>query len=305
VSTDQTSMGQTGTDQTAPERNGVTLAYRTAGSPDGVPLLLVHGLATQLVLWHEELVAALVKRGFYVVTFDNRDIGRSTHLHDAPTPDVMAAIFSGDTSSASYDLSDMAADAVGLLDHLGIEQTHVLGVSMGGMIAQTIAVDHPARVLTLTSVMSTPSPKIGSPTQAASAVLLAAPATSREEAVSRALETYRVIGSPGFPLDEAWLSDVAGQSYDRGYDPTGVARQLLAIHASGDRTEALRALSLPTLVFHGEDDPLVQLPGGHATAEAIPGARLVVVPGMGHNLPSEIWPQLLDEVSALVAQSAR
>ncbi len=280
--------------QHAPERNGVTVAYETSGPSDGMPLLLVHGLATQMLLWHEDLVTELHDRGFFVLRFDNRDIGLSTHLRDAPYPDVMAALTTGDTSSASYRLEHMADDAIGLLDHLGIDRAHVVGVSMGGMIAQTIAIEHPDRALSLTSIMSTPSPLIGAPTQAASAVLFAPPATTREEAVARVLETYRVIGSPGYPLDEQWLSEVAGLSYDRGYDPLGVARQLLAIHASGDRTPGLRSLTVPTLVIHGEDDPLVQVAGGQATAEAVPNSTLLVVPGMGHNLPREVWPQILD-----------
>jgi pimeloyl-ACP methyl ester carboxylesterase len=283
--------------QHAPERNGVRLAYETSGPRDGMPLLLVHGLATQMLLWHEDFLAGLVDRGFFVVRFDNRDIGLSTHLHDAPYPDVMAALTAGDTSSASYRLEDMADDAVGLLDHLGLDAAHVVGVSMGGMIAQTVAIEHPDRVLSLTSIMSTPSPAIGAPTQAATAVLLAPPATSREEAVERAVTTYRVIGSPGYPLDEQWLREVAGASYDRGYDPLGVARQLMAIHASGDRTPGLRQLRVPTLVIHGEDDPLVQVAGGRATAEAVPDSRLLVLPGMGHNLPRELWPTILDALT--------
>lgn len=288
-----------------PPRDGVSLAYDVSGPADGPPLLLVHGLATQLVAWPAELVDGFVERGFRVVRFDNRDIGLSTHLADAPPPDVLAALTTGDTSSASYRLEDMADDAVGLLDHLGIDAAHVLGVSMGGMIAQTIAIRHPARVRTLTSVMSTPSPHLGAATNEALAVLLAPPATSREEAQERSVMTFKVIGSPGFPLDEDWLRSVAGQAWDRAYDPTGVARQLMAIHASGDRSDALREVRVPTLVFHGADDPLVQLEGGQATAAAVPDAKLVVVPGMGHDLPRGVLPQLLDEVQELAASTAR
>ena len=277
----------------------VEIAYETFGDEGDRPLLLVMGLATQMLAWHEDLCRELVSRGFFVVRFDNRDIGLSTHLHDAPPPNVMAAL-GGDTSSASYTLEDLADDAVGLLDGLGVTRpAHVVGASMGGMIAQTIAVRHPARVASLTSIMSTPSPKIGPPTQAAAATLFAPPATNREEAVQRALSTYRVIGSPGYPLDEQWLAGVAGEAYDRAYDPLGVARQLLAIHASGDRTPGLRELDVPTLVVHGEDDQLVQVEGGRATAAAVPGAELLVVPGMGHNLPRELWPQLVDRITAL------
>ena len=288
--------------QTAPA-NGIEIAYETFGDPGGRPLLLVMGLATQMLAWHEEFCGALVDRGFFVVRFDNRDIGLSTHLHDAPPPDVMAA-FTGDMSSASYTLDDMADDTVGLLDALGISAAHVVGASMGGMIAQTTAVRHPSRVLSLTSIMSTPSPKIGGATEEALAVLLAAPATSREEAVQRAIATYEVIGSPGYPLDRAWLEQIAGESYDRAYDPVGVARQLLAIHASGDRTDALRRLDVPTLVVHGKADPLVQVAGGEATAEAVPGAELLVLDGMGHNLPRELWPTIVDAIDRVAARAS-
>lgn len=278
--------------------NGIELAYESFGDDDGRPLLLVMGLATQMLAWHDEFCGSLVDRGFFVTRFDNRDIGLSTHMTDAPPPDVMAA-FGGDTSSASYALEDLADDTVGLLDALGLDSAHVVGASMGGMIAQTVATRHPARTRSLTSIMSTPSPAIGSPTDAALAVLLAAPATNREEAVERAISTYRVIGSPGYPLDEQWLSGVAGESYDRGYDPVGVARQLLAIHASGDRTSALAGVTAPTLVIHGEDDPLVQVAGGKATAAAVPGSELLVLPGMGHNLPRELWPTFVDAIVAV------
>lgn len=280
--------------QTTPA-NGIEIAYETFGDRSDRPLLLVMGLGTQMLAWHEDLCAALADRGFFVVRFDNRDVGLSTHLHDAPAPNVMAAL-GGDLSSASYRLEDLADDTAGLLDALSIDAAHVVGASMGGMVAQTLALTHRSRVRSLTSIMSTPSPKVGSPTAEALAVLLSAPAGSREEAVSRTITTYGVIGSPGYPLDEAWLSQIAGESYDRGYDAAGVARQLLAIHASGDRTEGLRALDVPTLVVHGAADPLVQVEGGRATAEAVPGAELMVLEGMGHNLPRELWPQIVDGI---------
>ena len=257
------------------------------------------GLATQMLAWHDDLCADLVGRGFFVVRYDNRDVGLSTHLHDAPPPDLMAALTTGDTSSASYTLDDLADDAVGLLDALGIDAAHVVGVSMGGMVAQVLAVRHASRVRSLTSIMSTPSPSVGAPTQEAVAVLLAAPATDRASAADRAVAGYRVIGSPGFPLDEEWLRGIAMEAYDRANDPLGAARQLLAIHASGDRTVSLAAVDVPTLVVHGEDDPLVGVAGGRATAAAISGAELVTIPGMGHNLPREVWPQVLGAVQAV------
>jgi pimeloyl-ACP methyl ester carboxylesterase len=281
---------------------GMEIAYETFGEDRSRPLLLVMGLGTQMLAWHEDFCRELVDRGFFVVRFDNRDAGLSTHLHDAPTPNVMAAL-TGDTSSASYTLDDMADDAVGLLDALELESAHVVGASLGGMIAQTIAARHPDRVRSLTSIMSTPSPSIGSPTAEALAVLLAPPATNRDEAVQRVVTAYRVIGSPDYPLDEQWLRGVSGESYDRGYDPMGVARQLVAIHASGDRREALRGLDTPTLVIHGEADPLVQVEGGRATAEAVRNAELLVLPGMGHNLPRELWPAITDAIRSLAERA--
>jgi pimeloyl-ACP methyl ester carboxylesterase len=280
-----------------PERDGVRLAYQTFGMPEDPALLLVSGLGGQLIGWPPDLVEQVVQRGFFVIAFDNRDIGLSTHLHDAPDPDVHAAIHDGDTSSASYRLEDMADDAAGLLDHLGIPAAHVVGVSMGGMIAQTLAIAHPERVLTLTSIMSTPSPRLGAPTREASEVLQAPPARSREEAIERSLAGARLIGSRGFEPDLHWRRQVAGDAFDRSNDPAGVGRQLMAIHASADRTEALRSVRVPTLVIHGADDPLVQVEGGYATAEAIPSAELLVIAGMGHDLPRGAWPQVLDAVT--------
>jgi len=277
----------------------VEIAYETFGEPTDRPLLLVMGLASQMLLWHEDLCRQLVARGFFVVRFDNRDIGLSTHLHDARPANVLAAVM-GDPSSASYTLEDLADDTVGLLDGLGLtDPVHVVGASMGGMIAQTIALRHRDRVASLTSIMSTTGPGTGAPTAEATAVLLAPPARSRDEAVERSVAAYRVIGSPGYPLDEQWQRQVAGEAYDRAYDPAGVARQLVAIYASGDRTAGLRRLDVPTLVVHGEDDPLVQVEGGRATAAAVPGAELLVVPGMGHNLPRALWPRLVDAIEAL------
>jgi pimeloyl-ACP methyl ester carboxylesterase len=278
--------------------NGITIAYETFGSPGDPPLLLVMGLATQMLAWHEEFCQALADRGFFVVRFDNRDIGLSTHMSGAPEPDVMAAIF-GDYSSASYRLEDMADDTVALMDGLDIRGAHLVGASMGGMIAQTVAIRHPSRVRSLTSIMSTPSPKVGEPTREALAVLIAAPAANREEAVERTVAAFQVIGSPGYQLDEAWLREIAGTAYDRAYDPVGVARQLVAIQASGDRTAALGQVRVPTLVVHGDRDPLVQVEGGYATAKAIPDAELLVMPGMGHNLPRELWPTILDRITEL------
>ncbi len=280
----------------------VELAFVKFGDPADPPVLLVMGLGTQMLAWPDGFCRLLADRDLFVIRFDNRDIGLSTHLHDAPPPDVMAAM-TGDTSSASYTLSDMAADTVALLDALGLRSAHVVGLSMGGMIAQVVAIEHPERVLTLTSIMSTTGdPSVGGATQEALGALLAPPASTREEAQQRAVTTYRVIGSPGYPLDEDSLRERAGTSFDRGHDPAGVGRQLMAILASPDRTARLGEVRVPTLVLHGDGDLLVDVSGGHATAAAIPGAELAVVEGMGHDLPRELWPELVDRIAANVAR---
>jgi pimeloyl-ACP methyl ester carboxylesterase len=278
--------------------NGIEIAYETFGAPGARPLLLVMGLGAQMLAWHPDLCEALADSDFFVIRYDNRDVGLSTHLHHAPRPDLVAA-WCGDFSSASYRLEDMAEDAVGLLDALGLAWAHVVGASLGGMIAQTMAITHPKRVRSLTSMMSTPRIGIGSPTPEARAALLAPPPTNRAEVIERTVRNQKILGSPGYPLDEAWIREVAGQAYDRGFDPLGAARQQLAMWASGDRTEALAHVTAPALVVHGDADPLIQLPGGKATAAALPDAELLVIPGMGHNLPRAVWPTLVAAISRL------
>jgi pimeloyl-ACP methyl ester carboxylesterase len=283
----------------------VRIAFETFGDPGDPAVVLVMGLATQMLGWPEGFCSALVERELFVLRFDNRDIGLSTHLHGAPRPNVMAG-FRGDCSSASYTLSDMADDTVGLLDALGLDQAHFVGASMGGMIAQTVAIEHPERVLTLTSIMSsTGDQRVGGSTEAAARVLARPPARNRAEAIQRTVDAYRVIGSPGFELDEAGLRERAGRSFDRGYDPLGVGRQMMAILASPDRTRMLRALRIPTLVVHGAADPLVHVSGGRATAAAIPGAELLVIDGMGHDLPRDLWPLLANHIAALISRDTR
>ncbi len=277
----------------------VELAYESFGSPGDTPLLLVMGLATQMVGWPDGFCRALADRGHHVVRFDNRDIGLSTHLDDAGAPDVMS-LFAG-AGTAPYSLADMADDTAGLLDALGWESAHVVGASMGGMIAQSLTIRHPHRVRSLVSIMSTTGDRsVGSPAEVALGVLFAPPATSRDEALQRAVDTYRVIGSPGFEFDEAALRERAGLSFDRAYDPAGVARQLAAILTTDDRTAHLGEITVPTLVVHGAQDTLVDVSGGRATAAAIPGADLWVVEGMGHDLPRELWPDVVDRISAVV-----
>jgi len=279
------------------------IAYETFGEPDDTPVLLVMGLATQMVGWPDDFCRGLAERGLFVVRFDNRDIGLSTHLDDAGAPDIMT-VLGGDHSSVPYGLADLADDTVGLLDALGLGSAHVVGASMGGMIAQLVALRHPARVRSLTSIMSTTGdPAVGAPAEAAMAVLLAPPASDREGAVQRAVDTYRVIGSPGFEFDETGLRQRAGLSFDRAYDPAGVARQLAAILTTADRTPDLARITAPTLVIHGAHDALMNVSGGRATAAAIPDAELLVVDGMGHDLPREVWPELLDRITALIGRA--
>jgi len=283
--------------------NGVQIAYETFGDRDHRPLIMVMGLGASMLMWHPDLCAMLAGRGFFVIRFENRDVGRSTHLHDARPPDLMGALMRGDVSSASYSLDDMAQDAFGLLDALDLPAAHVLGASLGGMIAQVMAARHPERVLSLTSIMSTPAPALTNPTPAAAAVLMQQPAATREEAIARMLEAARVIGSPGYPADEQWRAELTAQLWDEGLDPAGSARQLLAIYASGDRTEAVRGIARPTLVVHGDSDPLINVSAGRRTAELIAGAELLIIPGMGHDLPRQVWPAIVDAVSAVAVRS--
>ncbi|MEV4162664.1 alpha/beta fold hydrolase [Nonomuraea dietziae] len=273
--------------------NGIEIAYDSFGAPGDRPLLLIMGLGSQLVHWDEEFCELLAARGHHVVRYDNRDVGLSTHLTEAGVPELVPG------AAAPYLLSDMADDAAGLMDALGWPAAHVLGVSMGGMIAQALAIGHPDRVLSLTSIMSTPGPDVGPPTPEAMAALFSPPAPDRQTAVERALEVWAVIGSPGYEMDRERIAKVAGLAYDRAYDPAGTARQLAAILASGDRTEGLGGLTMPALVIHGEADPLVQIAGGRATAAAIPGATLLTYPGMGHDLPRPLWEEIMDAVTAV------
>lgn len=277
--------------------NGVEIAYQEVGEPDGEPLLLVMGLGTQMLGWDEEFCELLAGRGFRVVRFDNRDIGHSTMLEGAGVP-KRADLFLGRRASAAYVLSDMAADTVGLMDHLGVSSAHVVGASMGGMIGQTLAIEHPDRVRSLVSIMSTTgSRRVGTPTLKAFGLMLARAPGDREAYTERIVKTFGVIGSPAYPTDEARLRELAGEMYDRSHNPRGILRQMHAITASGDRTAGLRKLALPAAVIHGTSDPLVRPSGGHATARAIPGARLRIVEGMGHDLPRPLWPVFAGDIA--------
>jgi pimeloyl-ACP methyl ester carboxylesterase len=284
---------------------GVDLCYDTTGNPADPPLLLLMGLGGQLTWWDPRLCEAIAARGFFVVRFDNRDSGRSTHIDDAPVSrhSILRAAF-GHHPGAPYTLRDMSDDAFGLLDHLGLEKSHVVGVSMGGMIAQTMSISRPHRVLSLVSIMSTTGRRTVGWQDPRLLPRLAAPRRrSREDYISAAERFWALIDSPAYRIDRELLRDRAGDTWDRGVSSEGVTRQLLAILTAPDRTAALAELDMPATVVHGSADRLVHVSGGRATAAAIPGAELVVIPGMGHDLPPQIWPELLDVIARTAARS--
>ena len=283
--------------------NGIGIAYESIGDPAGQPLLMIMGLGTQLIHWDIELCELLAARGFHVIRFDNRDAGHSTKV-DAPVPNVRRAML-GLRVDAPYLLRDMAEDAAGLLDHLGLPAAHVVGASMGGMIGQTLAIEHPERVLSLTSIMSTTGERsVGRPKLRMMGLLMRRAPREKEAFVEHFVGVFRAIGSPGFAFDEERVRRHAVEAYERDNDPAGTARQLAAILASGDRTPRLRELRVPTTVIHGRKDPLVPFRGGKATADAIPDAKLIAIPGMGHDMPREVWPQLVDAISDNAARAS-
>jgi pimeloyl-ACP methyl ester carboxylesterase len=276
--------------------NGLDIEYRADGDPADPVLLLVMGLGGQLIAWPQGFVDGLRARGFYVIRHDNRDCGLSTKFEGMPD---ITSLFAGNTSSAPYRIEDMADDAAALLAELGLPKAHVVGVSMGGMITQAMLINHQDRLLSACSIMSTTGDRsVGAPTGEAIAALLRPVATSREEAVEASLEGSRVIGSPKYPTDEALLRRRAEDAYDRSYCPEGTARQLAAVLASPDRTEGLHGVRLPFLVVHGEADPLVTPSGGEATAAAVPGSKLITIPGMGHDLPEPLWAEITEAIIA-------
>jgi pimeloyl-ACP methyl ester carboxylesterase len=280
----------------------VELCYETFGDPTDPTALLVMGLGTQMIGWHEDFCRALAGRGFHVVRFDNRDAGRSTHFEDVPAPTLLQLV--SRRVKAGYTLADMAGDAAGLLDHLGVERAHVIGASMGGMIAQTLAARHPDRVLSLASIMSNTGDRWrGQPAFAVYPVLLRAAPREKEAFVRHVMGVFTAIGSPGFDQDEADLRAQAELSWERGRDARAAPRQLAAILAGGDRTAELRRITAPTVVIHGTKDRLVRPSGGRATAKAIPGARLVTIEGMGHDLPRAAWPRIVDAIAENVARA--
>ena len=286
--------------------NGIELEYDTFGRAADPTLLLVMGFGAPMILWRVEFCERLAARGLQVVRFDNRDCGLSSQIDQPVTAELSAvgrAGLAGEPLAAPYTLSDMAADAVGLLDALGVDAAHVAGASMGGMIVQTLAIEHPKRVRTLVSIMSTTgAADMPSPKPEAMAALLAPVATERPAAIERGLAMSRALGSPGYPFDEADERDLLGRMFDRGVHPDGNARQLLAVMAAKSRRDALGTVRVPTLVIHGIEDPIIPIQAGRDTAAAVPGAELLEIEGMGHDLPRAIWPQLVDAIAKHVAR---
>ena len=276
---------------------GIEICFEEFGNPDDPPLLLIMGLGGQMIAWPDGFCERLAAQGLRVIRFDNRDCGRSTHFADTPPPSTWS-ILRRRPRPAVYTLDEMAADAVGLLDHLGIQRSHVVGASMGGMIAQVIATRAPQRVRSLTSIRSsTGSRRHGQPRARMWPLLLLGQATDRTSYEERFVRFAKAISSPGFATDEPALRQLARASFDRGFDEAGTMRQLGAVIASGDRTRSLARIEAPTLVIHGTDDPLIRVSGGRATARAIPGAQLTLIDGMGHDLPRELWPRIASAIA--------
>ena len=280
--------------------NGIDLCYEIFGDPGAEPMLLIMGLGAQMILWDDDFCRQLAGRGLRVIRFDNRDIGKSSHLSGGKrltAVELLKLRFLKIPVAAPYKLRDMAEDVTGLMDALGIKSAHLVGASMGGMIAQEIAISFPQRVRSLTSIMSTTgNPKMPQPTREATAVLMAPPPTTREEYFARYLQTWKILRVGSFPEDEALDRSRAERNFERGLNPAGVGRQFRAILASGSRKERLHAVRAPTLVIHGTVDPLVPPANGKDTAASIPGAKLLMIEGMGHALPIPMWPQVIDAI---------
>jgi pimeloyl-ACP methyl ester carboxylesterase len=274
----------------APVSTGIELCYQTFGDPDDDPLLLVMGLGGPMIWWDPALCNLLAQQGFYVIRFDNRDTGRSSRGQGRVTRPMLVRAFAGRRVRPPYTLDDMADDAFGLLDHLGIEAAHVVGVSMGGMIAQTMACARPQRVRSLTSIMSTLGKRtVGWQDPKLIPILLAPRQKTREAYVDTSERLWKMIGSPGYPEDRESTRERAGDTFDRGLSAAGTLRQMLAILTQPNRSQALHGLRMPALVIHGDSDRMVHVSGGRATAQAIPGAELIVVRGMGHDMPVELF----------------
>jgi pimeloyl-ACP methyl ester carboxylesterase len=279
------------------EVNGIQICYRTTGNQDGIPILLIMGLGAQLTGWPEKFIEQLQQNGFWVVWFDNRDCGLSSKTQGGPPDgsDLLLRASAGEEITSTYSLSDMALDAIGILDHLGIPTAHILGASMGGMIAQTVAIEYPERVRSLTSVMSaTGNPDDFTPTEEALSALLSEPLEGKEQIIAANIAASKVLAGPLW--SEAYAREMAEKNYERSFYPEGIGFQMGAIGMSGDRSAKLAKLSMPSLVIHGEVDPLLPLHCGLSTASAIPGSKLVTFKEMGHDLPEKYWPEIISEL---------
>ena len=286
--------------------NGINIEYEEFGEQSATPLLLIMGLGAQMVRWPEPFCQQLASRGFRVIRYDNRDVGLSTKFHEqCPDPgQLLGDVLQGKDVSVPYTLDDMADDAAGLLQALEIPTAHVVGASMGGAIAQLVAIHHPRQVLTLTSIMSsTGDPDLPQPAPEIMALLVKPVPDEREAMVQQSIETSRTLYGPGFTFDEARIREMIELSLDRDPDRTGQGRQMLAIVSAGSHKEALGSVKAPTLVIHGDADPLVPIAGGYDTAEAIPGAKMLVIEGMGHSQPEGAWPRIIDSIVELARSS--
>ncbi|KKL80548.1 hypothetical protein LCGC14_2003660 [marine sediment metagenome] len=287
--------------------NNIEIEYETFGNASDKPLLLVMGLGGQMIAWDEDLIQLLVDRGFYVIRFDNRDVGLSTKFEDAGELNMMQAFMAaqaGEPVESPYSLEDMADDAVGVLDALNIEKAHICGASMGGMIVQIIAFRHHTRVLSLTSIMSTTgNPDLPSPSPEITQIFAAPAPPGREGYIENSIKVGKLLYGKGFPYDEAKRREFAGKAYDRCFYPIGFGRQLLAIMSNGNRKPKLASIKVPTLVVHGGDDPLIPVEGGRDTHDAIPGSELIIIDGMGHSMPPETWIQITDAIKTNAAKA--
>lgn len=284
-------------EQFAEVGRGVRLCHQTVGDRADPPMLLIMGIASQMIGWPDRFCEQLAARGFYVIRFDNRDSGRSTWLTDLGVPSVTAAWEKG-LEHPPYLFTDMADDCAGLLDALGFGVAHLVGASLGGFVAQTLAIEQPNRALSLASMMSsTGSSQVGQPSAVAMEALMTKPPGDRDGYIDSIVAVRKVIGSTGFEQDEAWIRDVAGRAFDRGINPDGVQRQLVASICSGSRHDRLAAIEAPTVVLHGAADQLIDPSGGRATAAAVPGAELLIIDGWGHDLPPAVWGRVVDAIT--------
>ena len=277
--------------------NGIEIEYDTFGDSHSPALLLIMGGGSQMIYWEAEFCLPLAQKGFYVIRFDNRDVGLSTKFEEAGVPDIMAAM-EGKPVEAPYTLEDMADDAVGLLDALGVEQAHVCGASVGGMIAQVVSYRHPQRTLSLVSIMSsTGNPDLPKIKGEVLAEVYKPVPDEREAYVAHHVDMWRKLWSPGFSFEEERLERLMGESFDRSYYPQGMARQGMAVIAHGYQKSAIESIKAPTLVIHGDKDPFMPVEGGRETARLIPGAKLLIIEGMGHDLPKGVWSEITTAIT--------